>query len=331
MPDPDASSPSTAGDAGESFVTGLVVRSTGSWYDVYTDEGHSVQARIRGKFRLDAEEIDETNPLAVGDRVHLRMERDGTGLITEIEPRENQLSRRAAGRRQGREHVLVANLDAAWCVQSTFQPKFNSGFVDRFLVAAAAYHIPAGIIVNKTDLLNGEGRAQEVLAFWAGLYESLGYPVMFTSAETGEGVEAFANALSDRVSVVAGPSGVGKSSLLNTVDPDLSLRTSEVSDRTNKGRHTTTFATLLRVAGGWVADTPGIREFGIWDIAPVELGGYFVEFRDHLHDCRFPNCTHDHEPNCAVKHAVDTGEIAPERFASYLNILRSLQETELRR
>ncbi|MEM6287398.1 MAG: ribosome small subunit-dependent GTPase A [Bacteroidota bacterium] len=305
---------------------GLVVRSTGSWYDVRLDDGAAVRARIRGRFRLDAQEIDETNPLAVGDVVRLRMEDDETGLVTEIEPRENQLSRRAAGRKAAiKEHVIVANVDRAWCVQSTFGPKVNPGFIDRFLVAAEASHIPAGLILNKADLLEGQPRAQEAMAFWTELYASLGYPVLLTSATSGAGAEAFREALDGRVSVVSGPSGVGKSSLLNAVEPGLGLRTSEVSEKTNKGRHTTTFATLHEAGGGWVADTPGIREFGIWDMTPQELGGYFVEFREHIPYCRFPDCTHNHEPGCAVQAAVDAGEITPERYGSYLAILETVE------
>jgi ribosome biogenesis GTPase / thiamine phosphate phosphatase len=317
-------------------VEGTVARSTGSWYTVEPDGGgEAVLARARGVFRLQAEEIDETNPLAVGDRVRLRMEDDGTALITDILPRKNQLSRRAAGRRVGKEQVIAANVDAAWCVQATFKPKFNAGFVDRFLVMAEAYHLAAGIVLNKADLLEGEPRAQEVLAFWRGLYEGLGYPVLLTSAATGEGAEAFGETLRGKLSVVAGPSGVGKSSLLNAVDPALGLRTGAVSEKTQKGKHTTTFATLYRLSlppvdgkEGYVVDTPGIREYGIWDMEPAELGGYFVEFRPFLPHCRFPDCTHDHEPGCAVGEAVDEGLIAPERYGSYLNILASVREGE---
>ncbi|WP_420457053.1 ribosome small subunit-dependent GTPase A [Rubrivirga sp.] len=318
----DAAEPSPAP------VRGLVIRSTGSWYDVRTDDGETVRARLRGRFRLDAIEIDETNPLAVGDRVVLTMGDDEAGMITAIEPRENQLSRRAPGKRGAvREHVIVANVDRAWCVQSTFGPKVNPGFVDRFLVAAETRHIPAGLVLNKADLLEGNERAQEAMAFWQELYEGLGYPVLLTSVVTGRGLEAFRAALADAVSVVSGPSGVGKSSLLNAIEPGLGLRTSEIGEKTQKGRHTTTFATLHQAGGGWVADTPGIREFGLWDMAPQELGGYFVEFQPFLPDCRFPDCTHAHEPGCAVQAAVDEDEITPERYGSYLAMLETVEES----
>jgi ribosome biogenesis GTPase / thiamine phosphate phosphatase len=317
--------PSLSENAAEPLVRGRVIRSTGSWYEVQTDEGEAVQARVRGKFRL--EDRDVTNPVAVGDWVSLRIDADGTGLITELHDRTNKLSRRAAGRRVGREHVLVANVDHAWCVQSSKLPAFNPGFVDRFLVMAEAYGLPAGLILNKVDLILTKEHA-EAMDYWRELYEGLGYPVLFVSAEDGTGIDDLRQRLAGRLSVVAGPSGVGKTSLLNAVEPGLALRTAEVSEKTRKGRHTTTFAELHPVAGGYVADTPGIREFGLWDMDPAELSGYFVEMREPLVECRFQPCTHDHEPGCAVKAAVENDEIAPERYLSYLGILASLREGE---
>ncbi len=322
---PDTTPPPAPSEG--SLREGLVLRSTGSWYDVRSG-GETVQARVRGKFRL--QEHDVTNPVAVGDRVAMRMEADGTGLIVELLPRHNKLSRRAAGRRAGREQVLVANVDAAWCVQAAKLPSFNPGFVDRFLVMAEAYGVPAGIVVNKADLIVRADHAEDV-AYWQALYASLGYPVLLTSAETGEGVSAFRERLEGAISVVAGPSGVGKSTLLNAVEPALGLRTGAVSQKTRKGRHTTTFAELLPVAGGYVADTPGIREYGIWDMEPEELSGYFVEMLPYLDDCKFSPCTHDHEPDCAVKTAVEDDEIAPERYLSYLGILASLRGKDVGR
>ena len=301
---------------------GMVLRSTGSWYDVRTDAGEVVPSRVRGKFRL--EDRDVTNPVAVGDRVTMRIDPDGTGLITDLHERRNKLSRRAAGRRVNREHVLVANVDFAWCVQASKMPAFTPGFVDRFLVMAEAYGIPAGVILNKVDLILTEEHA-EAMGYWRALYENLGYPVLLTSAQDGTGLEELRARLAHKLSVVTGPSGVGKSSLLNAVDPTLALRTTAVSEKTRKGRHTTTFAEVHEVAEGFVVDTPGIREFGLWDMAPEELSGYYVEMRDYLRDCRFQPCTHDHEPGCAVKEAVVNEEIAPERYLSYLNILEALK------
>jgi ribosome biogenesis GTPase / thiamine phosphate phosphatase len=307
----------------QSTTAGLVVRSTGSWYDVRADDGELIRSRVRGRFRL--EERDVTNPVAIGDRVTLRLDPDGTGLITDLHERQNKLSRRAAGRRAEREQVIVANVDRAWCVQSSKMPAFNPGFVDRFLVMAEAYGIRAGLILNKVDLIVASDHA-EAMAYWQGLYEGLGYPVLLTSATDGSGIEELRRWIAGHTSVVAGPSGVGKSSLLNAVDPDLALRTAEVSDKTRKGRHTTTVSQLHEVAGGYVADTPGIREFGVWDMTPEELSGYFVEMREYLGECHFQPCSHDHEPGCAVKAAVENGEIAPERYLSYLNILESLRD-----
>ncbi len=303
---------------------GVVYKSTGSWYNVRTDDG-LVSCKVRGKFRLTRK--GETNPIAVGDEVTVRPLDDGTGLIVEVHPRRNQIVRRAAGRRVGLEHVMVANVDFCWVVQSTLKPKLNPGFVDRFLVMAEAYGIPVGLIVNKYDLI--DNRIRDAVEFWCRLYEGVGYEVLRTSAVSGEGVEALRVQLPGRITVLAGPSGVGKSSLLNAVEPELELRTGEVSERTRKGTHVTTNAAFHELAsGGLVVDTPGIREFGIVDIPTEELSHYFVEFVPFLDDCHFPNCVHDHEPDCAVIDAVDRGDISQERWASYLSILESIRDGE---
>ncbi len=300
---------------------GVVFKSTGSWYEVRTGDG-VVSCKVRGKFRLTRK--GETNPIAVGDEVTVRRLGDGTGLIVDVHPRRNQIVRRAAGRRVGLEHVIVANVDFCWIVQSTLKPKLNPGFVDRFLVMAEAYGIPAGVIVNKFDLVTE--RIRDAVEFWCQLYEGIGYPVLRTSAITKQEVEALRMRLPERTTVLAGPSGVGKSSLLNAVEPALELRTGEVSERTRKGTHVTTNAAFHELAnGGLVVDTPGIREFGIVDIPLEELSHYFVEFVPYLDECHFPNCVHDHEPDCAVIDAVDRGDVTQERWASYLSILESIR------
>ncbi|HMB92800.1 MAG TPA: ribosome small subunit-dependent GTPase A [Rhodothermales bacterium] len=316
-PDPSQEPTPTPEDA---YLQGTIVRSTGSWYDVQVAD-RVVPSKVRGKFRL--EEQDLKNPVAVGDEVTIRINPDDTGLITEIHPRRSKLSRRAAGRRIGMEQIIVANIDAVWIVQSVRLPRPNPGFIDRVLVMAEAHELPAGIVFNKIDLVRKKD--QENLAFLTNLYASFGYEVLLTSADTGEGVASFREHLIDQTSVVTGPSGVGKSTLLNAVEPDLGLRTGAVSEKTRKGKHTTTNAALFALSeGGFVVDTPGIREYGVINLEPWELSHYFPEFRPYLEHCRFPTCTHDHEPDCAVKEAFLEDEITEERYYSYLNILHSI-------
>ena len=306
--------------AGEQ-VDGLVTRTTGQWQDVQVD-GTTVPSRVRGKFRL--EDQSTTHPVAVGDRVTIRVGEDGTGLIMDIHERTNRLSRRAAGRRAGQEHIIAANIDQAWGVQSVRKPRINPGFIDRFLVMAEVHHIPAGLIINKMDLARPGDR--DDIEELKQLYEDLGYPVILTSATEERGIDALRTALKDKINVVTGPSGVGKSTLLNALEPGLELETGAVSEKTRKGTHTTTYAALHPLsAGGYVVDTPGIREFGILDLQPDELAFFFVEFLDYLNACKFDDCTHDHEPGCAVKAAVEEGEIHELRYESYLNILESLR------
>ncbi|WP_397545957.1 ribosome small subunit-dependent GTPase A [Rhodothermus marinus] len=302
-------------------LEGTVIRATGSWFDVQAD-GRVIPSRVRGKFRLAG--MDTTSPVVVGDRVTIRLNPDGTGLIVDVHPRRNELSRRAAGRRHSLRHVIAANIDFVWIVQAVHLPEPNPGFIDRVLVAAERYEIPAGLIINKIDLMTEEDRpAIEALER---LYADLGYRVLRTSVVTGEGLDDLREALRGKTSVVTGPSGVGKSSLLNAIEPGLNIRTAPVSEKTGKGRHTTTYVALYPLSiGGFVVDTPGLREFGVTDLEPAELSHYFVEFRPYLSACRFPDCTHEHEPDCAVKAAVAAGEISEERYYSYLNILHSLK------
>jgi ribosome biogenesis GTPase len=319
--------PSDAQDE-DAPIEGVVTRSTGSWYHVQVGD-RTVRSRIRGKFRLTHQNV--TNPVAVGDRVSLRInDEDGTGLILSIHDRTNKLSRRAAGHRTGEEHIMVANVDRVWIMQSVRLPALNASFVDRLLVAAAVNELPAGILLNKMDLLTANLRA-EVLDFHL-RYADLGYPVLPMSALNGDGIDPLRDELQDQVSVVTGPSGTGKSSLLNTIEPGLDVKTGEVSESTSKGTHTTTHAELHPLSfGGYLVDTPGIREFGVRQVHPKDLAHFFPEMRPYVNECKFPDCTHDHEPGCAIQDAVDCGDVHSERYDSYLRILESLQEEEEKR
>jgi ribosome biogenesis GTPase / thiamine phosphate phosphatase len=307
----------------DDLLDGLVLESTGSWLQVRVGD-EVVPSRVRGRMRLIEE--TQTNPAAVGDHVRLRRAEDGTGVIEAVLPRENALRRRAAGRRVGVEAVIAANVSRAWVVQSVALPRLNPGLVDRFIVTCEREEIPAGIVVNKLDLAREDPALAEEMEAFRALYEGLGYPVLRTSIATGEGLDAWRAALTARVSVLAGQSGVGKSSLLNAAAPDLGLRTGAVSRATRKGKHTTTHAALHALpGGGYVVDTPGIREFGVVDVTPEDLGFYFVEFKPYVNACRFQPCTHDHEPDCAVMNALDEGHITEQRYDSYLSILDSIR------
>lgn len=321
-------SSSNANTADDTRLKGIVTRSTGSWYDVRIN-GTIIPSRLRGKFRLT--EQDVTNPVAVGDRVTIRYnEDDGTGLILSIHERTNKLSRRAAGHRTGEEHVMVANVDRAWIVQAVKRPQINTAFVDRLLVATAVSNIPAGLIINKIDLLSNDDRAAVMDVHLR--YVDLGIPVFTTSATEGTGMNRLKRELQDQVSVITGPSGTGKSSLLNAIEPGVDVETGEVSTSTNKGTHTTTHAELHPLSfGGYLVDTPGIREFGVRDVHPKDLAHFFPDLVPYVNECKFPDCTHDHEPGCAIKAALDRYAIHPERYDSYLRILHSLQDEEAKK
>jgi ribosome biogenesis GTPase len=306
-------------------MQGTVYRSTGSWYIVKTTEGGLYQARIKGIFKMDGD-ITSTNPIAVGDTVEIVPEEEGSSsaMITDISPRRNYIVRTSPHKRV-HKHIVAANLDQAMLICTVKEPRTSRGFIDRFLVTAAAYHIPAILVFNKKDLL--KEKDMEKFLELEEVYTAIGYPVLLVSAKQGEGIEEIRALLRDRVTLMSGHSGVGKSSLINGLQPGLELRTKEVSGWSGKGLHTTTFAEMFDLPeNGRLIDTPGIRELGIVDIPKTELSHYFLEMQPYITECQFNNCLHINEPGCAVKEAVEEGEIDAERYVSYATILESIEE-----
>ncbi len=298
-------------------MQGLITKSTGSWYQVQTAEGKRFDCRIKGKFRIKG--IVTTNPLAVGDIVKFELEPDqDTGVITELQQRKNYIIRKSINlSKQGQ--IIAANLDQALLVVTLASPRTSLGFIDRFLVTAEAYDIPARLIFNKLDLFSDEGL--EVLADYKSVYENIGYPCYEVSVIEGTNIAQVKEIIKNKVSLFSGHSGVGKSSLINVLLPELDLRTHQISDWSDKGMHTTTFAEMFELPqGGFIIDTPGIRELGIIDIEKQELSHFFPEMRERMHDCRFNNCRHINEPGCAVLDALENGEIEISRYESYLSI-----------
>jgi len=298
-------------------MKGLITKSTGSWYQVQTDEGEIIDCRIKGKFRTKG--IVTTNPIAVGDVVDFEMEPDQeTGVITNLHQRKNYIIRKSINLSK-QAQIIAANLDQALLVVTLASPRTSLGFIDRFLVTAEAYDIPARLIFNKLDLFSDEGL--EILAYYKNVYEKIGYPCFEVSALECTNIEIVQELLKDKVTLFSGHSGVGKSSLINRLLPDLDLRTHQISDWSEKGMHTTTFAEAFELPqGGFIIDTPGIRELGVIDIEKQELSHFFPEMRQRMHDCRFSNCRHINEPGCAVLEAVENEEIELSRYDSYLSI-----------
>jgi ribosome biogenesis GTPase len=307
----------------QNALTGTVVKSTGSWYDVKNQNDDVITCRIRGKFRIKG--IKTTNPVAVGDKVDYIMEKDkNTGVIVNIHPRKNYLLRRSINLSK-QYHILAANIDRVFVTASIINPETTTVFTDRILITAEAYNIPAVILINKTDLLTGEKLINRKNQF-KNIYESAGYPVLEVSAKTGKNITALKELMHNRTSMFTGHSGVGKSSLINAVDPYLQLKTAEISETHRQGKHTTTFAQMYDLHfGGHIIDTPGIRGFGIVDMKASEIDHYFPEIFSYKSECKFNDCKHINEPGCAVKPAVESGKIPLSRYKSYLQIL---SETE---
>ncbi|MBL1410537.1 MULTISPECIES: ribosome small subunit-dependent GTPase A [Sphingobacterium] len=298
-------------------MRGLVTKSTGSWYQVLGDDGVSYDCRIKGKFRTKG--IKTTNPVAVGDWVGFDVESSGeNGIITTLEPRKNYIIRRSVNLSK-QTQILGANLDQAILVVTLASPPTSLGFIDRFLVTAEAYGIPAILVFNKLDLFSEEGK--EILQQYKAIYENIGYPCYDVSALEGTHVDVLQDVLKDKITLVSGHSGVGKSTLINRLVPGLELRTGRISDWSDKGKHTTTFAEMIDLPfGGKLIDTPGIRELGIVDIEKTELSHFFPEMRYYLNKCRFNNCRHINEPGCVVLDAVEQGDIEESRYESYLSM-----------
>ena len=307
-------------------MTALVYKSTGNWYTITDENGKAWKARIRGVFKTD--NISSTNPIAVGDMVDIEIENEleQTATIVHIHDRVNYVARQSPHTRH-RHHIVASNLDQSMLIATLKEPRTSLGFIDRFLIACESYHVPAVIVFNKKDLWRK--KEEEQFAEWKNMYENIGYIVAAVSIHQQEGLGIIKDLLLDKTTLLSGHSGVGKSSLLNALFPDMNLRTGEVSDWSGKGLHTTTFAEMFDLPfGGRVIDTPGVREFGLVDIERDELSHYFPEMRKLLNDCQFNNCQHINEPGCAIKEAVMNGEIASDRYASYITIRESIREND---
>ncbi|TDO19502.1 ribosome small subunit-dependent GTPase A [Pedobacter duraquae] len=298
-------------------MQGLVIKSTGSWYQVHASDGQDYDCRIKGKFRITG--IQTTNPIAVGDQVEFELEpNSNNGVIFKLHDRKNYIIRKSINLSK-QAQIIAANMDQAFLVVTLASPRTSLGFIDRFLATAEAYSIPATLIFNKLDLFHEEGL--EILAEYKAIYENIGYPCYEVSAIEGTNLEQVQDLLKDKTTLFSGHSGVGKSSLINALLPGRTIKTGIVSEWSDKGQHTTTFAEMHTLPfGGYLIDTPGIRELGIYDIRPEELGHYFREIRDLMHACKFHNCRHINEPGCAVLVAVNDGEIELSRYESYLSI-----------
>ena len=307
-------------------MKGLVIKNTGSWYTVRTDDGRDVESKVKGNFRL--KEIRSTYPVSVGDRVDIDINNEGTAFITKIEDRKNYIIRRASNLSK-QSHIIAANLDQAMLIVTVNYPITTTVFIDRFLATAEAYGVPVKLVFNKIDRYKGEDK--EYLDALINLYTTIGYPCSTLCAKTEEGLDALKAELKDKITLLSGHSGVGKSTIINKLVPGVNLRTGDISEYHNKGMHTTTFSEMIPLPeGGYLIDTPGIKGFGTIEMETAEISHYFPEIFKFSEDCRFNNCSHRHEPGCAVLQALEDHYISESRYKSYLSILEDKEESKYR-
>ncbi len=300
-------------------MKGKVIKSTGSWYSVLIESGKVVECGIKGKFRIKG--IKTTNPIAVGDNVELEMEADGRGVIHKVAERKNYIIRKSINLSK-QSHIIAANVDQAFLIVTLAFPRTSAGFIDRFLLTAEAYHIPTSIIFNKVDLFEDDIKLMRELDAFISIYTKIGYKCYKVSAIKNKGIDLLKKLTKDKITLVSGHSGVGKSTLVNALDVNLNLRVGEISDVHAKGKHTTTFAEMHSLTyGGFIIDTPGIKELGLVDMEKEEISGYFPEMQVLKNQCKFNNCIHINEPKCAIIEAVEKGEIVPSRYHSYIGIM----------
>lgn len=302
-------------------LKGRIIQTTGSWYQVLLD-GKIISARLKGRFKL--EELDTTNPIAVGDFVSLEKTEGNEFIINEIHARNNYIIRQSP-RNKHQRHIIASNIDLALLIVTIAQPRTSLGFIDRFIAAAESFHIPVKLVINKIDLIREKD--EELLEYLKIVYNNLGYEIICSSTITNEGIQDIVSLLENKTTLVAGHSGVGKSTLLNAINKNLNLKTGKISEKWGKGMHTTTFATMFEILpNSFIIDTPGIKEFMPLQVEPEEVSGYFIDIKKFAEDCQFHNCLHQNEPNCAVKKAVENTQIAATRYENYLNIIQNIKE-----
>lgn len=303
-------------------LQGRIMQTTGSWYQVLLND-KVINARLKGKFKLD--DLDTTNPIAVGDYVSLEETEHHEFVINEIHPRNNYIIRQSP-RQKHQRHIIASNIDQALLIVTISQPRTSLGFIDRFIAAAESFHIPVKIVVNKTDLIL-KPKEQQLLEYMQIVYNHLGYEVIPSSVVKNEGIEKIKSIIENKTNLLAGHSGVGKSTILNALNSDLHLKTGKISEKWGKGMHTTTFATMMEIfPQSFIIDTPGIKEFMLLQVEPEEVSGYFVDINAFSKECQFHNCLHLNEPNCAVKDAVEQLKIAATRYENYLNIIQNIED-----